>query len=317
MSSSSQPVEPGAQQGPNPSHTAGSSGSGGQPTGTRYKEFGQGYQFAERMANPPPEFFVTNSTPAEGAATASTGTAAAAAGPAPADANAVGAADPGGDGAGGSDIQLQRISGSKEDLPNQAAAWTPPPRPPWYKRISKFWWTVISVVLGILGVVLAILGAMGSFTGHGSSDDTNSPMSSTTSTTSSSTSSSSSSTTSSARPTSTNLPKQCADESTYVKNTVWAGLSVGYTPAFDHVSAAADCCQICFNSPGCAGWLYNGTTPYTPCTKIMINADGNPNPSRPADDDCPAGHVDVTHFSRGDGDCVGGLGPCSDKAATS
>ena len=105
------------------------------------------------------------------------------------------------------------------------------------------------------------------------------------------------------------MPKECTDTSSFIKDIDWAGLEPGaYDSNFDPASSAEGCCGRCFNSPGCAGWLYNGSSPYTPCIKIMITAN-KPKP----DKNCPKGYVAQTTFGKGQ-DCVGGLGPCSQAA---
>lgn len=271
-----------------------------------YKKFGQEYQFAETWSNPLPEIVVSSvqtNIPAA-AATAATAT-------------AVGTSQ--NDGARDDNIDSEtlphRTSSSKESAGElHETVWVPPREKPWYKRIPKMWWMIAGIsVIGVVAVLLAILGAMGMLGNHATPDGPNSSNNATSSTTTSAPSATST------RPASTNLPAGCTDSLAFIKNAVWIGLSdtSTYTGLFDRADSAEACCNKCFdptaakgNGNGCAGWLYNGSSVYTPCTKIMITRKG-----AKADDKCGNGYADETTFETGagSGETVAGMGPCSLK----
>jgi hypothetical protein len=90
------------------------------------------------------------------------------------------------------------------------------------------------------------------------------------------------------------------------------GTDVGtYKGDFSQATSAEACCKACaaHAAGGCAGWLYNATSLYTPCTKIVLTVEQEGD----KDERCPKGHAPVTYFSRGDeggrGE-VAGMGPC-------
>ncbi|KAK0730302.1 hypothetical protein B0H67DRAFT_27640 [Lasiosphaeris hirsuta] len=268
-----------------------------------YKKFGQEYQFAETWSNPLPEIVVSSvQTPAP-----TTAATAAIAGASQSD----GAQDDNID----SETLPHRTSSSKESTGGlHEAVWVPPPEKPWYKRIPKMWWMIAGIsVIGVVAVLLAILGAMGMLGNHTMPDGSNSSSNATSSTTTSAPS------TTSTRPASTNLPAGCTDSSAFIKNATWIGLTdtSTYTGLFDRADSAEACCNKCFDltaakgtGNGCAGWLYNGSSVYTPCTKIMITRKG-----AKTDDKCGNGYADETTIQTGSGsgETVAGMGPCSLK----
>ncbi|KAK4233446.1 hypothetical protein C8A03DRAFT_19490 [Achaetomium macrosporum] len=222
------------------------------------------------------------------------------------------------------------IEGNKEpgfnDIPD-----IEPPELPWYRTISRGRWVAIVICLvGSTAVVLAILGAMNRLSGNNRSatptaDDSETGtqlIAEVTSTSSDSshsadetatainTASTSTSTTTSANPTST---IDCTNSSTFITPVTWIGTDLTYTSHFSQDSDPESCCNSCLShDPGCAGWLYNGTTEFTPCTKIVLNGKQR-NGDGDRDETCPQGYTGKTFFSMGnDGSgSVAGLGPCS------
>ncbi|KAK3336372.1 hypothetical protein B0T19DRAFT_37080 [Cercophora scortea] len=251
-----------------------------------FKEYGQDYQFAETWENPPPELVVGDhdTRPVLGALQ--------------------------GDGSQEANAEhcepSQSFGGSsKGSVFRGSAVWVPPSEEKWYKKIPKMWWMIgIISVIGTTGVILAILGAMGVLGGH-----TTSYASASNSGTTGSFTGSASSTSSRPSPTQLTHPVSCSNTSSYFTTIDWVGVSGGYHDTYDHADSAEDCCNVCFaKDPGCAAWLYNATSPYTPCTQILIDAE-QPNP----DSKCPKGYISLATFSHGD-DAVAGLGPCGLKA---
>ena len=122
--------------------------------GRTYKAYGQDYQFAERLSNPPPEFVISSS---------GLGQAEVASPPAAANAAQThGAADGHGDGEAGTTL----TSDYKEGGAHEPISVLPHEKP-WYKRTRKMWWIGGTVtVVGVISVLLAILGAMGILGGH-------------------------------------------------------------------------------------------------------------------------------------------------------
>ena len=98
----------------------------------------------------------------------------------------------------------------------------------------------------------------------------------------------------------------CSDNSSFIANIHWIGLEPNtYDSEYQQAGSAKACCDFCAGSAGCAGWIYNGSSIYTPCTKIVISV------KKPdSDKQCPNGYAGKTTFARGE-DCVGGIGPCS------
>ncbi|KAK4039365.1 hypothetical protein C8A01DRAFT_36660 [Parachaetomium inaequale] len=274
-----------------------------------FKTFGQEYQYAETLQNPFPEVIFA------GPANAAHGTA-------PTSPVSAGGADgtnePPTD-HGTLSSHRPATTGSKEPVMHEDV-WVEPAEAPWYTTISRRKWAAIIIcTVGITGVMLAILGAMNKLSGTRSTPTTNpdpdSPTPSKTSadqTSSSDAPSSASSTpaaaattlttsTTSVRPTSTNHPSpkvDCTNPSTFLTPIFWIGTTVGaYNGAFAQAASAQACCTSCLNQPGCAGWLYDASSKYTPCTKVVV--------SRAMDDKgggvetCPLGRAPTTYFSEG------------------
>jgi hypothetical protein len=113
--------------------------------GKTYKAYGQDYQYAERLSNPPPEFVVGTYDPGLLAA------------PALPIAGTDGAGD-----AGANDIESPIRHPSSSNSQKRESVWVPPPAKPWYKKIPKMWWlSGVITLVGTTAVLLAILGAMG------------------------------------------------------------------------------------------------------------------------------------------------------------
>jgi hypothetical protein len=94
----------------------------------------------------------------------------------------------------------------------------------------------------------------------------------------------------------------------------WIGAELGgYTTHFSADTDAESCCDSCLHhDPGCAGWLYDNTTHFTPCTKIVINTEHSGQDTDDEDETCPQGYTDRTYFTKGTKGkgSVAGLGPC-------
>ncbi|KAK3330687.1 hypothetical protein B0H66DRAFT_528031 [Apodospora peruviana] len=270
-----------------------------------FKAYGQDYQFAETWNNPPPELVVDNGQSSAAAeSTQADGTQ--------------------------EHSQSEAISKTPGGIwSKDAAVWVPPPEEPWYKRIPKMWWIIGGVILvGITVVVLAILGAMNLLTSHTSVSLTPVPhapdsfssgklIQSSTSDVSAaaapsssglSSSASGTSTTTSAHSNPTTVIKNCSDSSSLIKDVLWMGLNILYDSNFDGAGArtSEQCCKSCFASArGCAGWFYNSSNIYTPCTQVLVRSD-----QAGADSKCPKGYADSTLYTLGGGG-VAGIGPCS------
>ncbi|KAH7634291.1 hypothetical protein B0T09DRAFT_2426 [Sordaria sp. MPI-SDFR-AT-0083] len=267
------------------------------------KSYGQDYQFAETWANPPPEFVVST-----GAAASNNQ-----------NPGLVEEVHHSGGGPGGA-ANLASIGGSFRTKESQQTAdeppeviWVPPSDKPWYKRSAKLWWMIGGIsTLGIIAVILAILGAMGMLGGHHNNTPTAESSASATSSIDPSSSATGTSTSSAATPSSTNLAKQCTDDTTFIEHLSWMGTETGsYEATYDSASSGKECCNRCFSGdPGCAGWMYDGANKFTPCTKVMVTKDeGNPNKQ------CPRGKAATTFFSTNAAKkVVGGVGPCSGEA---
>lgn len=68
-------------------------------------------------------------------------------------------------------------------------------------------------------------------------------------------------------------------------------------------STAAECCNSCYTTPGCSGWLFfNGLGCY-----IGVESSGG---AAPTSGTCPAGRGEFELFTGGDAADVGGPGPC-------
>ncbi|KAK3694230.1 hypothetical protein B0T22DRAFT_506577 [Podospora appendiculata] len=271
-----------------------------------FKEYGQEYQFAETWENPPPELVVggRDTRPVLGASQ--------------------------GDGSQEANAEnhepTHSLGGSsKGSVFRGSALWVPPSERKWYKRIPKMWWMIgIISVIGTTGVILAILGAMNVLGGHTvqhansfkyvgciSFEQWNNQFFYRLRVVDSL----------QTLPYSSFLPYllgtslqqthpiPCSNTSSYFTTIDWVGIAGGYHDTYDHADSAEDCCNICFaKDPGCAAWLYNATSPYTPCTQVLIDAE-QPNP----DSKCPKGYISLATFSHGL-DAIAGLGPCGLKA---
>ncbi|KAM7205246.1 hypothetical protein V8F33_001077 [Rhypophila sp. PSN 637] len=254
---------------------------------TPMKEYGQEYQFAESWANPLPELVAGSGAPPAAAAAA--------------------AAVPQADG-----IQEHTgFDGFGLGCNIKESVWVPPPEQPWYKRIHNKWWIIGGITLvGTIGVIMAILAGTNTFGNRSSLPATSSSTATSTTSVSNPTATS---TTSSSQPTSTanpnpNLIKDCSNKESYLTDIQWMIGGVGGSTKFSNANSAEACCKECFGGgPGCAGWIYNGTSPYTPCTKHMLDGKASG-----GDDKCPAGYNTPTFTKGGNG--IAGTGPCADSA---
>ncbi len=104
----------------------------------------------------------------------------------------------------------------------------------------------------------------------------------------------------------------CSAPSTFLTSITWIGTDINtYTGEFAQAGSASACCELCAaHAPGCAGWLYNASSAFTPCTKIVITAGDQ------KDEKCPKGYAGATTFAKGDGEGVAGLGPCGGGVRT-
>ncbi|KAK0656249.1 hypothetical protein B0T16DRAFT_365384 [Cercophora newfieldiana] len=303
MSSPSQIAEPRAR----PLSGLPGSTTPGAGQGKSYKAYGQDYQFAERLSNPPPEFVIGSIDPTP---------------------PAVAQTDGGQESAG----SPKGPAGSFKESHTQESIWTPPPETPWYKRIPRIWWIGIAItVVGSTAVIFAILAAMGTFAGHtlvvplqhtersvltqssrtsdgpGQSDNASTPTTSCTG--------ASCSTSTAAHPIPTGIAKECTDSKTFTQHVDWAGV-VGsqYNTSFDHpqMTSPEACCGICWSSPGCASWLYHEGS-VTAC--VWLNITSVPDGGSKADDDCPLGHAPSTAFKIvPESNGIAGIGRCSGEA---
>ncbi|KAH6630566.1 hypothetical protein B0J18DRAFT_421553 [Chaetomium sp. MPI-SDFR-AT-0129] len=275
------------------------------PPPAAFKTFGQVYQYAETFQNPYPEVICSGGADATttGGINGNNRT--------PADPDTRSSLHPG-------------TVGSK-DLVMHESVWVEPADPPWYKRYSKWQWIIfILCTAGVTGVVVAILGAMNKFSGDNSSlTDTTTTTSmsiSTTSTmtaTSTTTMSSTSSTKSTTKPTPPPTTIDCNDDNTFLHPINWVGTDVGsYATDFAQAASAAECCAACLahDDGGCAGWLFDDTSKFTPCTEIIVTKDFPETRSNPPEM-CPLGRAPTAFFHRGMGkgghEAVAGLGPCA------
>ncbi|KAK4187236.1 hypothetical protein QBC35DRAFT_237636 [Podospora australis] len=277
-----------------------------------YKAYRQEYQYAETWDNPPPEMVVVN----DGRQSRIFGaTVAAPSSPTPTQNHEGTNSETMTDhtNRASSTHHLPYRVDSKE-FEMREDVWVEPRGTPWYRKITKLQWLIFCVtLLGVLAVLLAILGAMGVLTGsYGSDSSPDAAANSTSSSSSATASSSTTSTTSSGVPTPTNIIRtDCKDASTFFEDIMWAGTgSPGTKNEFSSLTSAEACCNDCFGSENCAGWVFDDGSPFTPCTKIIIT-EGRLD----KDATCPAGKVPSTSFSKGTGSKqMAGLGPCSNKA---
>lgn len=110
----------------------------------------------------------------------------------------------------------------------------------------------------------------------------------------------------------------CGDLSSFLTPISWIGTTVGaYTTEFaptGHDPAAA-CCRACLERAdgGCAGWLHNTNSQFTPCTLVVIDKDQADRGGDRAT--CPRGRAETTFFNAGvagDGSSgTAGMGPCA------
>jgi hypothetical protein len=103
----------------------------------------------------------------------------------------------------------------------------------------------------------------------------------------------------------------CTTPTTFLHPITWVGTDVGtYKGEFSQATSPETCCKACVAhaAGGCAGWLYNATSLYTPCTKIILTVEQEGD----RDERSTMGHAPVTYFSKGEvgkGE-VAGMGPC-------
>ncbi|KAK4454741.1 hypothetical protein QBC34DRAFT_140084 [Podospora aff. communis PSN243] len=290
MSSPSQIAEPGVR----PSSGLPSSTAPGGAQGKTYKAYGQDYQFAERLSNPPPEFVIGSSIDEHSAPVAAQT-----------------------DGTHENTIENGSANGqdsSFKESQRRESIWRPPLEKPWYKKVPKMWWISTGItVIGSTVVILAILAAMGTFSGHESSADSATSSSAPSPTPSAScTGASCSSTTSSAHPIPTDTVKECTNSKTFTEHVSWAGIvDADYDTVYpsSQPKSAESCCSVCYQANGCGGWMYDGDNKFTPCVYLTIKSKGG---GTDPDGKCPEGHADRTSISIDSNKAaVGGLGPCS------
>ncbi|KAK0737399.1 hypothetical protein B0T21DRAFT_347770 [Apiosordaria backusii] len=289
------------------------------PPRKEFKAYGQDYQYAETWSNPLPEFIVHNRGSKDyhpGALEAGTagvpGGIGAATGAGPGPESVDGTQDTGASMDYHESVSQHRPDtvGSKGSVIREAV-WVPPPEKPWYRKLSHLQWLIGTVtVLGILAVVLAILGAMGILSGTAGTESTSDAANSTTSAIPTSTSTTSST---AARPTPTNLNDFCKDSSSFLSdvdpfNTKADGDSGKVAWSLDSSASAEVCCNTCFNTPDCAGWIYTGVD-FTPCTLFTLKGTFAESKDR---DTCPSGQAGMITFGRKNGEkATAGRGPCS------
>ncbi|KAK3935618.1 hypothetical protein QBC46DRAFT_422013 [Diplogelasinospora grovesii] len=255
--------------------------SSGSRPGSHLKAYGQDYRFAETYDNPAPELVVGDGQGVQ-----------AAQGDGPRQ-------DSGGDTGENSKEVIFRNVDWDGTTPKD-------PKKPWYKRLSTNWWAIIVVsIVGVAGVILAVLGALNMLVNpsHSSSSPT-----ATSSSSGSSTPSATISSAGSSLPKPTGGPSVCSNTSSFVQGASWMGIAGtnNWHVHFDQSTSDQACCTACYTkNPGCNGWMYNSTSPYTPCAMI-VGSDSSPN----ADSTCPVGYAPSTTFALG-GDQVAGVGPCS------
>lgn len=85
----------------------------------------------------------------------------------------------------------------------------------------------------------------------------------------------------------------------------WVGLddNAGQS-SFEPKTSAEDCCATCSTSKGCAAWVFDPSSQFTPCVNIIVST----NLDKP-DDQCPKGHAGSV-LSKGGGGRTAGTGPC-------
>ncbi|KAL1841061.1 hypothetical protein VTJ49DRAFT_7445 [Mycothermus thermophilus] len=319
------------------------------PSRQPFKTYGQNYRYAETFHNPFPEVICVGPASAPAAVGVDVGVSGGISGAA-ATANTPTTTEY--DTHSTSFDQDGTSPVSKEAAVREEAVWVELPETPWYKAISKRRWLVIIVcTVGITGVVLAILGAMNKLSGESANDVTaiTAGNETSSSTMPSAISATSSGVSSSTRPISSSTPStvpliDCSSPETFLTSVTWVGTDVAkYKGEFAQASSPEACCRSCLGHPGqsnsgrqnnprddsnnqdvasgCAGWLYNATSTFTPCTKIAVLSPGkNARDNKDEDGTCPRGYADVTYFTVLDEDAskdakkyagVGGMGPCA------
>ncbi|KAK0632964.1 hypothetical protein B0T14DRAFT_560599 [Immersiella caudata] len=290
MSSPSQIAEPRARP---LSGLPGSTAPAGSQYKT-YKAYGQEYQYAERLSNPPPEFVIGSIDPST-----------------PVAAQIDGAQENNIENGSSNDQE-----GSFKESHRRESMWRPPPEKPWYKKVPKMWWIGIGItVVGSTVVIMAILAAMGTFSGRTTTAENATSSSASVPTSSPSCTGSSCSATSSASPIPTGTMKECSDSKTFIQHVNWAGVvGAAYDTTYPSSKAksAEACCSACYQAGGCGGWVYDGLNTYTPCIYLTIKPKGG---GAGQDEKCPDGYADSTSFNIDDQKtAVGGLGPCSHES---
>ncbi|KAL2268838.1 hypothetical protein VTJ83DRAFT_3684 [Remersonia thermophila] len=215
---------------------------------------------------------------------------------------------------------------------------------------------ITGVVLAILGAMNKLSGeGTTDVPAIPASNETSSSARTSTATTTSSTISSSTRQTSSSTPSAAPLI-DCSSPETFLTSVTWVGTDVGkYKGEFAQAASPEACCRSCLGhaqepsgsrrdprgdsareggdegegeeareaaASGCAGWLYNATSAFTPCTKIVVLSPGSRARGNKGGEDeiCPRGYADVTYFAVLDDDApkdakrhagVGGMGPCA------
>ena len=110
----------------------------------------------------------------------------------------------------------------------------------------------------------------------------------------------------------------CANPSSFLTPISWIGTTVGaYKTEFaptGHGPASA-CCRACLErgEGGCAGWLHNAESEFTPCTLVVSDVDQSDKGGDP--ETCPRGRAETTFFNAGVADDgsrgTAGMGPCA------
>ncbi|KAK3899118.1 hypothetical protein C8A05DRAFT_37272, partial [Staphylotrichum tortipilum] len=102
----------------------------------------------------------------------------------------------------------------------------------------------------------------------------------------------------------------CTTPTTFLTPITWIGTTTGsYRGDFAQAASATSCCALCLHHPsgGCAGWLFNASSTFTPCTQIVVT---NSPDDDGKDEACPKGKAGATYFTKGEGGGTAGLGPC-------
>jgi len=118
----------------------------------------------------------------------------------------------------------------------------------------------------------------------------------------------------------------CTNSSDFLTNITWLGSGPQlYDTLYDPpASSAAECCQLCADNAapeftpqgpgsGCTGWLFNDKSPWTPCTRLVVQTEKQ---GAKKGKTCPKGYADETKFvkaGKGEVGFVAGVGPCGGK----